>query len=115
MEALISNTIGSRGRREETLSTHGLNYVETAHLRLRRRRCGKRFAYVDRNGRTISDKAVKERIKQLAIPPAWTAVRIAEDERAHIQAVGRDAERRLQYRYHSDWDKARSETKAQVG
>jgi DNA topoisomerase-1 len=55
----------------------------------------------------------KARIKQLAIPPAWTEVCIAEDERAHIQAVGRDAEGRLQYRYHPDWDKARSETKAQ--
>jgi DNA topoisomerase I len=56
---------------------------------------------------------VKTRIKRLAIPPAWTNVSIAEDPRAHIQAVGRDAEGRLQYRYHPDWDKARSETKAQ--
>jgi DNA topoisomerase I len=92
---------------------YGLNYVETAHLRLRSRRCGKGFAYIDANGRTIRDKAVKARIKQLAVPPAWTDVCIAEDERAHIQAVGRDAEGRLQYRYHPDWDNARSETKAQ--
>src|SRR5215467_14067687 len=92
---------------------YGLNYVETADLRLGRRRCGKGFAYIDGNGRTIRDKAVKARIKQLAIPPAWTDVCIAEDERAHIQAVGRDAEGRLQYRYHPDWDNARSETKAQ--
>jgi DNA topoisomerase I len=80
---------------------------------LRRRRCGKGFAYVDGEGRTIRDKAVKARVKQLAIPPAWTDVCISEDERAHIQAVGRDTEGRLQYRYHPDWDKARSETKAQ--
>jgi DNA topoisomerase I len=92
---------------------YGLNYVETAGLSLRRRRCGKGFAYVDGEGRTIRDEAVKGRIKQLAIPPAWTSVCIAEGERAHIQAVGRDAEGRLQYRYHPDWDKARSETKAQ--
>jgi len=92
---------------------YGLNYVETAHLRLRSRRCGKGFAYIDANGRTIRDKAVKARITQLALPPAWTDVCIAEDERAHIQAVGRDAEGRLQYRYHPDWDNARSETKAQ--
>src|SRR5262249_1896630 len=92
---------------------YGLNYVETTHLRLRRRRCGKGFAYVDGNGHTISDKAVKARIKQLPIPPAWTDVYIAQDARVHIQAVGRDVEGRSQYRYHPDWDKARSETKAQ--
>jgi DNA topoisomerase I len=92
---------------------YGLNHVETAHLRLRRRRCGKGFAYIDGNGRTIRDKAVKARIKQLAIPPGWTEVCIAQDARAYIQAVGRDAEGRLQYRYHPDWDNARSEAKAQ--
>jgi DNA topoisomerase I len=92
---------------------YGLNYVQTSDLRLRRRRCGKGFACVDGNGRTISDKAVKARIKQLAIPPAWIEVCIAENGRAHIQAMGRDVEGRLQYRYHPDWDNARSETKAQ--
>jgi DNA topoisomerase IB len=91
---------------------YGLNYVETADLSLYRRRCGKGFAYVDGNGRSIRDNLVKSRINRLAIPPAWTEVYIAEDERAHIQAVGRDSEGRLQYRYHPDWDKARSETKA---
>jgi DNA topoisomerase-1 len=91
---------------------HGLTYAETADLRLRRRRCGKGFAYVDGLGRTVRDKALKARIKQLAIPHAWTDVCIAEDDRAHIQAVGRDGDRRLQYRYHPDWEKARSETKA---
>ena len=92
---------------------HGLTHVETEDLRLRRRRCGKGFGYVDNEGRTVRDKALKIRIRNLAIPPAWTEVCIAEDEKAHIQAVGRDAEGRLQYRYHPDWDKARSETKAQ--
>src|SRR6185312_14422823 len=91
---------------------YGLVYTETAGLRLRRRRCGKGFAYVDGEGQAVRDKALKARIKQLAIPPAWTEVCIAEDDRAHIQAVGRDGEGRLQYRYHPDWEKARSETKA---
>jgi DNA topoisomerase I len=98
---------------EKLCRRYGLNYVKTAGLSLRRRRCGKGFAYVDGEGRTIRDKAVKTRVKQLAIPPAWADVCISEDERAHIQAVGRDTEGRLQYRYHPDWDKARSETKAQ--
>jgi DNA topoisomerase I len=91
---------------------YGLNYVETADLRLRRRRCGRGFSYVDGEGRTVRDKALRARIKKLAIPPAWTEVCIAADERAHIQAVGRDAEHRLQYRYHPDWEQARAESKA---
>jgi DNA topoisomerase-1 len=89
----------------------GLTHVRAADLQLRRRRCGKGFSYVDRDGRTARDKALRARIKQLAIPPAWTEVRIAADERAHIQAVGRDAEGRLQYRYHPDWEQARAITK----
>ncbi len=91
---------------------HGLNYVETADLGLRRRRYGKGFGYVDAEGLTVRDKALKARIRELAIPPAWTDVCIAEDDRAHIQAVGRDTEGRLQYRYHPDWEEARAETKA---
>lgn len=60
----------------------------------------------------MRDKALKVRIKRLAIPPAWSEVCIAGDERAHIQAVGRDTDHRLQYRYHPDWEQARTETKA---
>jgi hypothetical protein len=77
---------------------HGLTYVESSELGLRRRRCGKGFSYLDPSGTTVRDKAVKARIKALAIPPAWTHVCIAQDDRAHIQAIGRDAEGRLQYR-----------------
>jgi DNA topoisomerase I len=91
---------------------YGLHYVETGDLRLSRRRCGRGFRYVDGEGWTVRDKALKARIKQLAIPPAWTEVCIAEDEQAHIQAIGRDAKQRLQYRYHPDWEQARTETKA---
>ena len=90
---------------------YGLTYVETADLKLRRRRCGNGFGYFNGEGQTVRDKQLKARITQLAIPPGWTEVRIAEDERAHLQAVGRDAEGRLQYRYHPDWQRARAETK----
>ena len=89
----------------------GLSYVETSALRLRRQRCGKGFAYRDSAGKILKDKNLKARINQLAIPPAWTEVCIAEDERAHIQAIGRDVEGRLQYRYHPDWDQARATAK----
>src|SRR5688572_3660561 len=112
---------GALGRGEEVMvekaaafcRRHGLFYVDTCDLRLCRRRCGKGFKYLDANGRCIRDKSVKARIVHLAIPPAWVEVRIAEDSRAHIQAVGRDAEGRLQYRYHSDWDAFRNATKAE--
>ena len=89
----------------------GLTYVETSALELRRQRCGKGFTYRDGAGNTIRDNAVKARINQLAIPPAWREVCIAADERAHIQAIGPDAEGRLQYRYHPEWDKARATAK----
>ena len=87
---------------------HGLTYVESSELGLRRRRCGKGFSYLDPSGRTVRDKAVRARIKALAIPPAWTDVCIAQDGSAHIQAIGRDAEGRLQYRYHPEWEHVRS-------
>jgi DNA topoisomerase-1 len=73
-----------------------------------RRRCGKGFSYLDPSGRTLRDKGVRARIKALAIPPAWTDVRIAHDGSAHVQATGRDAEGRLQYRYHPEWEHVRS-------
>jgi DNA topoisomerase-1 len=90
---------------------YGLTYVETSELELRRRRYGKGFAYHDAEGRLVGDRAVTARIKQLAIPPAWTEVRIAANEKAHLQAIGRDAEGRLQYRYHPEWEKLRAHRK----
>jgi DNA topoisomerase I len=90
---------------------HQLVYIDAAELGWRRRRCGRGFSYIDASGKTLKDAAVKDRIKSLAIPPAWTEVCIADDPRAHLQAIGRDAAGRLQYRYHPDWDKARAEVK----
>jgi DNA topoisomerase-1 len=92
---------------------HGLIYVEASALKLCRRKCGRGFSYSIEGGKALTDKAAKRRIQSLAIPPAWTDVRIAEAEKAHLQAIGRDAEGRLQYRYHPDWDIARAETKEQ--
>ncbi|PLR23361.1 DNA topoisomerase [Caulobacter zeae] len=62
-----------------------------------------RFAYADADGRPIKDAATLERIRALAIPPAWTSVWICPDPNGHIQAVGRDQKGRKQYRYHPDW------------
>jgi DNA topoisomerase-1 len=69
---------------------------------IRRRRAGKGFTYRGESG-PIRDEATLTRIKALAIPPAWTDVWISADPRGHIQATGRDAKGRKQYRYHPDF------------
>ena len=65
-----------------------------------RRRRGKSFIYHDQRGRQIRDESALARVRALAIPPAWTHVWISPSPRAHIQAIGRDARGRKQYRYH---------------
>jgi DNA topoisomerase-1 len=76
-----------------------------------RRRCGRGFVYLDREGTRITDVDVVARIRGLAIPPAWTDVWICPDPRGHIQAVGVDARGRRQYRYHDEWRVARDRDK----
>lgn len=66
----------------------------------RRRRRGKGFAYLRPDGSPLDDPAAIDRIRRLAIPPAWTDVWIAPDPKAHLQATGRDGAGRKQYRYH---------------
>jgi len=90
----------------------GLRYIDTDNLTLGRRRRGKKFSYVDANGRAIRDPATLDRLKRLAVPPAYEDVVYAEDPQAHIQAIGRDAAGRLQYRYHPEWVKVRELRKA---
>ena len=70
-----------------------------------------RVRYVDVSGRTIADRSVLQRIRALAIPPAWTDVWICADPRGHLQATGRDARGRKQYRYHPRWREVRDEVK----
>jgi DNA topoisomerase I len=78
---------------------------------IRRRRSGTGFTYADPDGKTIRDRQVIRRIRSLAIPPAWTDVWICPREDGHLQATGRDARRRKQYRYHPRWNEVRDETK----
>lgn len=89
----------------------GLRLVEPEALRIQRRRAGSGFFYVDAEGRRIGDRATIDRIRKLAIPPAYEDVRIAEDAQAHIQAIGRDDAGRVQYRYHPDWERVREQRK----
>jgi DNA topoisomerase-1 len=67
--------------------------------------------YVDTTGRPVSDRRILARIRSLAIPPAWTDVWICPDERGHVQATGRDARGRKQYRYHPRWREVRDQVK----
>src|SRR6185503_20761470 len=90
----------------------GLRYVNDVRTPgIRRIGRHNRFRYVDPSGRTISNPAERERIRSLVIPPAWTDVWICTDPRGHLQATGRDARGRKQYRYHPEWREARDADK----
>lgn len=81
----------------------GLVYVSDARPGIRRLRHGKGFGYRDAHGRTLRDPAELQRIRALAIPPAYVDVWICANPRGHLQATGRDARGRKQYRYHPSW------------
>ncbi len=89
----------------------GLRYVSDQMPGIRRIGSGKTFRYLGPNGRVIRDAATLARIRSLAIPPAWTDVWICPSDEGHIQAVGRDARKRKQYRYHARWREVRDSTK----
>jgi DNA topoisomerase-1 len=89
----------------------GLRYVTERSPGVRRRRAGRGFVYLDTTGRRVRDPDTLRRIRALAIPPAWTDVWICPVPTGHVQAVGRDARRRKQYRYHARWRATRDETK----
>jgi len=89
----------------------GLRYVSDQSPGLRRKRAGKGFTYVDSGGRTLRDAETIDRIKRLAVPPAWTDVWICPDPRGHLQATGRDVRGRKQYRYHARWREVRDAVK----
>ena len=78
----------------------GLRYVRADAPGIARRKAGRGFAYTHPSGRPVRDAATLERIRAMAIPPAWTEVWICSDPDGHLQATGRDARGRRQYRYH---------------
>jgi DNA topoisomerase I len=89
----------------------GLRYVSDTQPGIRRKRAGKGFMYLGPDGKTIRDAKELARIRSLAIPPAYTDVWICPSPNGHIQATGRDARGRKQYRYHPKWREVRDETK----
>jgi DNA topoisomerase I len=88
-----------------------LRYVSDMAPGIRRRRAGRGFVYTDSAGDRVEDEAVLSRIRALAVPPAWTDVWICPTPRGHLQATGRDARGRKQYRYHPKWRRHREESK----
>ena len=89
----------------------GLRYVSDEQPGIRRRKAGKGFTYVKPGGSKVDDEATLKRIKTLAVPPAWTDVWICPHANGHIQATGRDAKGRKQYRYHARFREVRDGTK----
>lgn len=88
-----------------------LRYVCAGEPGIRRVKRGRGFVYFDPRGRSITDAATLLRIRALAIPPAWQDVWICARENGHVQAIGRDARGRKQYRYHSEWRAFRDRAK----
>jgi DNA topoisomerase-1 len=106
---VVSNEIASDGVASAQLA--GLRYTSDEQPGISRRRKGRGFAYVDRDGVAVRDDGELRRIRRLAIPPAWTDVWISPSPLGHIQATGRDARGRKQYRYHERWREVRDEAK----
>ena len=100
---------GVSGQRPQRVS--GLRYVTDAEPGVRRRRAGRGFVYTGPNGKRIRNRAELDRIKNLAVPPAWIDVWICPSSNGHILATGRDAKGRKQYRYHPRWRSVRDEAK----
>ncbi len=90
----------------------GLRYTSDEQAGIYRRRRGANgFAYLNDLGIVVRDRITLGRIKSLVIPPAWTDVWISPHENGHLQATGRDARGRKQYRYHPDWTAAQQQSK----
>jgi DNA topoisomerase I len=98
---------------KQAAESAGLRYVSDARPGIRRKKTGRGFAYTRADGSKLSEPAVLSRIRALAIPPAWTDVWICPFADGHIQATGRDAKGRKQYRYHARFREVRESTKYQ--
>lgn len=102
-----SSLVAPREAAEEA----GLRYVSDEKPGITRRKAGAGFTYRGADGKPVRDKAALARIRALAIPPAWTEVWISPRADGHIQATGRDAKGRKQYRYHPRWREVRDAAK----
>lgn len=96
---------------ERALAAAELRYSRPRDAGWRREGPPNAFRYVDADGRAVRQPDALARIRALAVPPAWTSVWICRDPQGHLQATGRDARGRLQYRYHAQWRAQRDEHK----
>jgi DNA topoisomerase-1 len=96
---------------KDAAESAGLRYVSDNRPGITRRNAGKHFTYLRPDGSRLTDPNALGRIKSLAIPPAWTDVWICPSANGHIQATGRDAKGRKQYRYHARFRELRESTK----
>jgi DNA topoisomerase-1 len=91
----------------------GLKLGAQNELTIRRIKRGKSgYSFIRANGSRVRDARTIRRLHSMAVPPAYRQVRYSHDPSSHLQAVGRDAAGRLQYRYHADWEKVREHRKA---
>ena len=105
------NTQDIRHDYEHLASLANLRYVSDTEPGYGRRRWGRGFSYRDATGKTVKDKALRQRFDALVIPPMWSEVWICYDDKGHLQSTGRDDKARKQYLYHSEWDRVRDQAK----
>ena len=95
----------------ESAAEANLRYVKSWGPCIRRVRCGRAFRYIGPDRKPVRDPKQLARIRALVIPPAWTNVAICPYASGHLQAVGRDARGRKQYRYHARYRMVRDQAK----
>jgi DNA topoisomerase I len=112
-KARVAKPKSANGTSVERLAQElGLKLGDQTELTIRRIRRGKGYCFVGTDGKAIRHPGIIKRLNSMAVPPAYEEVRYSPDPNSHLQAVGRDAAGRLQYRYHSDWEKVREQRKA---
>lgn len=109
----VSRVVSTRLHRDYkfTAKVASLQYVTDSTPGILRIKKGSGFSYRLNSGQTVRDKEVLTRIRKLVIPPAWTKVWISDKENGHIQATGFDIRNRKQYKYHTQWNEVRNQTK----
>jgi DNA topoisomerase-1 len=109
---LSASSLLARTSVEELARELGLKLGDQNELTIRRIKRGKSYSFIRANGTRIRHAGTIRRLHAMAVPPAYVEVRYSPDPNTHLQAVGRDAAGRLQYRYHADWEKVREHRKA---
>src|SRR3954469_900832 len=103
-KAGVAKPKSANGTSVESLAEElGLKLGDQNELTIRRVKRGKGYSFVRADGKAVRHPGIIKRLNAMAVPPAYEEVRYSPDPNSHLQAVGRDAAGRLQYRYHADW------------